>query len=278
MTAVGLRCLLTTTVPTTNSESLVGKPVLVDRGEDVFDRGVVRHHGTTEFASGCVELHVCCASCIWISWSDCKVVFAALCVSRHVRACTCTVCLAITPALWLVSMLAGCRFCGSCPLRTWVGVELERPTGLNNGSVRGKAYFTCPESHGVFVPEKAIVAVGQDQIESAASGGDVEGVGYLRQQNHQRTRRRASVGGPKSRVSQRGGGSANAGQEQPSCLRYPVDPVLIDQNTFVALDPSVELDGGKLRAERIYLESLYEVRSALQFTHHAKNVLNISLL
>ena len=33
----------------------------------------------------------------------------------------------------------------------WIGVELDGPTGKNNGSVQGKAYFSCRDGYGVFV-------------------------------------------------------------------------------------------------------------------------------
>ena len=34
----------------------------------------------------------------------------------------------------------------------WVGLELPRPVGRNDGSVRGIRYFTCDPQCGLFVP------------------------------------------------------------------------------------------------------------------------------
>jgi len=40
----------------------------------------------------------------------------------------------------------------------WVGIELDEPTGKNDGSVKGKKYFTCSENYGCFAqPEQVTV-------------------------------------------------------------------------------------------------------------------------
>ena len=45
------------------------------------------------------------------------------------------------------------RFVGTTSFAAgkWIGVELDGPTGKNNGSVQAKTYFSCRNGYGVFV-------------------------------------------------------------------------------------------------------------------------------
>lgn len=34
---------------------------------------------------------------------------------------------------------------------TWIGIELDTPTGKNDGTVQNIQYFSCKPKHGIFV-------------------------------------------------------------------------------------------------------------------------------
>lgn len=46
------------------------------------------------------------------------------------------------------------RYVGKCkglPLGYWIGVQYDEPVGKNDGSVKGKKFFECPQGYGGFV-------------------------------------------------------------------------------------------------------------------------------
>lgn len=44
----------------------------------------------------------------------------------------------------------------------WVGVILDEPKGRNNGTVQGRTYFTCSDSHGIFVRQLQLRVLDED--------------------------------------------------------------------------------------------------------------------
>ncbi|KAI9935023.1 hypothetical protein AWENTII_005425 [Aspergillus wentii] len=57
------------------------------------------------------------------------------------------------------------RFAGTTHFSSgdWVGVELDEPTGKNDGSVQGERYFDCEPGFGMFIRPPAIAAVVEQQ-------------------------------------------------------------------------------------------------------------------
>ncbi|XP_042244066.1 CAP-Gly domain-containing linker protein 4-like isoform X2 [Thunnus maccoyii] len=50
------------------------------------------------------------------------------------------------------------QFCGKTSFAPglWLGIELDKPSGKNDGSVGGVRYFSCPPKHGVFAPPSRV--------------------------------------------------------------------------------------------------------------------------
>ncbi|XP_052238163.1 CAP-Gly domain-containing linker protein 1 homolog [Dreissena polymorpha] len=61
----------------------------------------------------------------------------------------------------------------------WIGVVLDEAKGKNDGTVQGKAYFTCPHNHGIFV-RRSVVQVIDDarSLTKTASLDPCPPVGY----------------------------------------------------------------------------------------------------
>jgi len=63
----------------------------------------------------------------------------------------------------------------------WLGIELEKKVGKNDGSVRGEAYFQCAAEHGIFVRPTAVMKRGQPTpppspnpaVKQTENGGDI---------------------------------------------------------------------------------------------------------
>ena len=51
----------------------------------------------------------------------------------------------------------------------WVGIELDGPTGKNDGSINGFSYFSCRMLHGVFVRPSQVKIISLPQRQRVAT-------------------------------------------------------------------------------------------------------------
>ena len=61
------------------------------------------------------------------------------------------------------------RFIGPTRFSTglWCGIELSRPDGRNNGTVKGVKYFNCKFNYGIFVHAEKVTLVEEGDVVSA---------------------------------------------------------------------------------------------------------------
>eukprot|EP00927_Polykrikos_kofoidii_P054110 TRINITY_DN48588_c0_g1_i1.p1 TRINITY_DN48588_c0_g1~~TRINITY_DN48588_c0_g1_i1.p1 ORF type:complete len:813 (+),score=166.73 TRINITY_DN48588_c0_g1_i1:130-2568(+) len=72
------------------------------------------------------------------------------------------------------------RYVGALDLAAgqWFGVELEEPFGKNDGSVRGRCYFTCRQNHGIFVRRSGIIV--SNEIDANVAGSSLAAIASFR--------------------------------------------------------------------------------------------------
>nr|XP_046268656.1 dynactin subunit 1 isoform X9 [Scatophagus argus] len=134
----------------------------------------------------------------------------------------------------------------------WVGVILDEAKGKNDGTVQGKRYFTCEESHGIFVRQSQIQLV-DDGADTTSPETPEPGSGKVPKREILETPKstklqpsRPAGGGGKGAAS--GSASASAGEmssSEPSTpaqtpLAAPVIPTLHSPGNPPAPVPSKE--------------------------------------
>uniref|UniRef100_A0A673ISR2 CAP-Gly domain-containing protein n=1 Tax=Sinocyclocheilus rhinocerous TaxID=307959 RepID=A0A673ISR2_9TELE len=71
--------------------------------------------------------------------------------------CACFVNLSLLCGSRLFCKVGTLWFCGSTEFAGfWLGIDLDKPSGKNDGSVGGVRYFSCPPKHGVFAPPSRV--------------------------------------------------------------------------------------------------------------------------
>ena len=77
----------------------------------------------------------------------------------------------------------------------WIGVELEGPTGKNDGSVAGERYFDCTPLHGMFLRPVGISKILEHKAASSRGrpqSGNVSGAAALKRSSTLGSQRNSS--------------------------------------------------------------------------------------
>uniref|UniRef100_K3WUU7 CAP-Gly domain-containing protein n=1 Tax=Globisporangium ultimum (strain ATCC 200006 / CBS 805.95 / DAOM BR144) TaxID=431595 RepID=K3WUU7_GLOUD len=112
----------------------------------------------------------------------------------------------------------------------WVGLELDKPEGKNNGELNGRVYFTCASNHGLFCKKAQIKAVLSRPLGASATSAS-----RLQQMRDRRAsgvgtttstldRRSSGVGTTTSSIDRRssGVGTTSSSLRAPSSATTPV--------------------------------------------------------
>lgn len=67
------------------------------------------------------------------------------------------------------------RFVGNLHFTTgeWIGIELDNPSGKNDGSAKGERYFECAPGYGMFLKPSMIACVAEKQPRSIPRLGEM---------------------------------------------------------------------------------------------------------
>ncbi|KAK3675058.1 hypothetical protein LTR78_004992 [Recurvomyces mirabilis] len=122
--------------------------------------------------------------------------------------------------------IATIRFAGATHFQTgdWIGVELDEPSGKNDGSVKGERYFDCEANHGMFLRPSGVKQVIEDVKPKTAARATNGVAGGSSRPSSVHTGvnglRREAVEGPGRRASGIGG-SPTPGARLGTGLRSP---------------------------------------------------------
>lgn len=70
--------------------------------------------------------------------------------------------LSVGTKIFVKNEIATVRYIGNVEFANgiWLGVELRKPKGKNDGSVQGQRYFTCKPNHGLMVRPNRVTVRG----------------------------------------------------------------------------------------------------------------------